>query len=118
MGTAAAVMLFGAALAATLTGYVYRRFDVDVQRFAPFSTLSAATVQDSGFTILVGAFPIASTTFGGDVESLTSWLQTSGFRVYYSEVDLGARGRWQRVLAGAYGTREAASRDASRLKAA
>ena len=32
---------------------------------------------------------------------MTEWLEASGFRVYYSEVDSGSE-RWQRVLAGAY----------------
>ncbi len=38
--------------------------------------------------------------------------------MFYAEVDLGSRGRWQRVLAGAYTDSQAARRDAERLKAA
>jgi hypothetical protein len=38
--------------------------------------------------------------------------------VYYAEVDLGSRGRWQWVLAGAYTDEQAARLDAERLKSA
>jgi hypothetical protein len=49
---------------------------------------------------------------------LTDWLEQGGFRVFYAEVDLGSRGRWQRVLVGAYTDQEAARGDVERLKAA
>jgi hypothetical protein len=45
-------------------------------------------------------------------------LEASGFHVYYAEVDLGLRGHWQWVLAGAYTDEQAARIDAERLKAA
>ena len=35
--------------------------------------------------------------------------------MYYATVDLGPRGRWQRVLAGTYADAEAARADAARL---
>ena len=52
------------------------------------------------------------------MSALTEWLEASGFRVFHAEVDLGPRGRWQRVLAGAYTDSQTARRDAERLKAA
>jgi hypothetical protein len=53
-----------------------------------------------------------------DVASATEWLEASGFRVFYAEVNFGLRGRWCRVLAGAYGDSQTARRDVERLKAA
>jgi hypothetical protein len=73
---------------------------------------------DAVFTILVGSYPIGEPTTAADVVALTDWLESSGFVVFYADVDLGARGRWQRVLAGAYTDPESARRDADRLKAA
>jgi len=72
----------------------------------------------AALTILVSSFPIAETATIADVAALTEWLESSGFPVFYAEVDLGSRGRWRRVLAGAYTDPESARRDADRLKAA
>ena len=55
-------------------------------------------------------------TSSSAIRAVTEWLEASGFPVYYAEVDLGERGRWQRVLAGAYTDPEAARADAARLK--
>jgi hypothetical protein len=49
------------------------------------------------------------------VRGLTTWLQSSGYQVYYSDIELGGRGRWRRVLAGAYTDVEAARVDAAHL---
>ena len=73
---------------------------------------------DAALTILVGSYPMAEATAAAEVAALTDWLEDSGFRVFYAEVDLGSRGRWQRVLAGAYTDPQAARRDEERLKAA
>jgi type II secretory pathway predicted ATPase ExeA len=73
---------------------------------------------DAAFTILVSSFPLPLDTAAPDIASTTAWLEASGFRVFYAEVDLGSRGRWRRVLAGAYTDSQAARRDADRLKAA
>jgi type II secretory pathway predicted ATPase ExeA len=73
---------------------------------------------DAALTILVGSYPMAEATAAAEVAALTDWLEGSGFRVFYAEVDLGSRGRWQRVLAGAYTDPQAARRDEERLKAA
>ena len=75
---------------------------------------------DASFTILVSSYPISSPDEGRSgtaVRAVTDWLEASGFRVYYAEVDLGDRGRWRRVLAGAYTDPDAAAADLARLKA-
>jgi hypothetical protein len=53
----------------------------------------------------------------GNGRALADWLETSGYTVYYADLDLGAKGRWQRVLAGAYTDPQVAQRDADRLNA-
>jgi hypothetical protein len=73
---------------------------------------------DATFTILVSSFPLPLEAAAPDVASTTQWLEASGFRVFYAEVDLGSHGRWQRVLAGAYTDSQSARRDADRLRAA
>jgi hypothetical protein len=137
---AAAVVLLSSALAVGASAYVYQRFvtaetaahAVDrlaapaapaVHAPAPVSGHAAPggdreLPADAAFTILVSSFPVGLETTAPDVANVTDWLETSGFRVYYAEVDLGSRGRWQRVLAGAYADSLAAQRDAERLKAA
>jgi len=72
----------------------------------------------TGATVLTGSFPTADPASPGSVRALTQWLEASGYRVYYAEVDLGPRGRWQRVLAGAYSDLEVARADALQLNAA
>jgi SPOR domain len=69
-------------------------------------------------TVLVSSFPIAESSTPADIAALTEWLESSGFPVFYADVDLGSRGRWQRVLAGAYTDAEIARRDADRLRSA
>jgi hypothetical protein len=73
---------------------------------------------EAAFTILVGSFAVGQETTAADVTSTTEWLEASGFPVFYAEVNLGPRGRWQRVLAGAYADSQTARRDAERLRAA
>jgi hypothetical protein len=67
------------------------------------------------FTILVASYPLP----GGaaDIQATTNWLEAAGFRVYYSPIDAGSSGRWQRVLAGAYTEASAADLDVDRLRA-
>src|SRR5439155_614483 len=69
-------------------------------------------------TVLVSSFPLAESSTTADIAALTEWLESSGFPVFYAEVDLGSRGRWQRVLAGAYTDPEIARRDTDRLRSA
>jgi general secretion pathway protein A len=76
---------------------------------------------DATLTILIGSYPVSGpddvrTTSSGAIRAVTEWLESSGYRVYYAEVDLGDRGRWQRVLAGAYTNAETARADTARLK--
>jgi type II secretory pathway predicted ATPase ExeA len=73
---------------------------------------------DAAFTILVSSFPVGQESTGPDVADMTGWLETSGFHVYYADVDLGSRGRWRRVLAGAYADSQTARRDTERLRLA
>jgi type II secretory pathway predicted ATPase ExeA len=73
---------------------------------------------DTALTILVSSHPVAEPRTAADITAVTDWLEAFGFRVFYSEVDLGSRGRWQRVLAGAYTDPLTARRDVDRLKAA
>jgi len=76
---------------------------------------------DAAVTILVASYPVSGsdelrTASSAAIRSVTDWLEASGFHVYYAEVDLGERGRWQRVLAGAYTDADLALADATRLK--
>jgi len=128
---AASVVLIASALAVGATAYVYRRFGATtivaaeraVTREPEPSTVPSTVVDrqlpaNAALTILVGSYAMIGSTTPGDIRELTRWLEASGFAVYYADADLGARGRWRRVLAGAYTDAEAASRDVERLKAA
>jgi type II secretory pathway predicted ATPase ExeA len=141
LAAAAAVVLLSSALAVGASAFVYQRF-ADGERPIPRSseraavpaaaarpamatvshtiTAGAARELPAGavFTILVSSFPLPLDTAAPDVASTTEWLEASGFRVFYAEVDLGSHGRWQRVLAGAYTDSRTALRDADRLRAA
>jgi hypothetical protein len=136
------VVLLSAAIAVGASAYLYRRFEVPpaLLRLAAGEILAARPGQvadsrqaiadvppavvdrrlpaDAALTILVASYSLAGETAAAEVASLTRWLESSGFRVFYADVDLGPRGRWQRVLAGAYTDPEAARRDEERLKAA
>ena len=137
---AAAVVLLSSAVAVGASAYVYQRF-ADGERAAvhpaerPAAPVSPAPVPaasvspsvpdadrelpaDAAFTILVGSFAAGLETTGTNVTAITDWLEASGFRVFYADVDLGSHGRWRRVLAGAYTESQAARRDAERLRAA
>ena len=73
---------------------------------------------DAAVTILVSSYPLNEPTAPAEIAALTDWLESAGFRVFYAEVNLGSRGRWQRVLVGAYTDQEAARGDVERLRAA
>ena len=75
----------------------------------------------AALTILMGSYPVSGSeelraASSTAIRSVTDWLEASGFHVYYAEVDLGERGRWQRILAGAYTDPDLARADATRLK--
>jgi hypothetical protein len=137
---AALVVLFSSTFAVGASAYVYRRFAMSEEaaarstvRFvphAPAPPLTSAAESDAtrvadrelpadaAFTILVGSFPADAESTGSNVAATTEWLEASGFRVFYAQVHLGSRGRWQRVLAGAYSDSQTARRDLDRIRAA
>jgi len=132
---AAAVTIVASAIAVGSTTYLYQRFaDQTVQAAGGTSALprdaqgvdrnpSAARVSavnrdvPSGarLTILVGVYLVSSASSDRDIHALTEQLETSGYDVYYADVDLGPKGRWQRVLAGAYTDLQIARREADRV---
>ncbi len=143
---AAGVVLLASASAVGATAYLYQRFAADAnlhaqsaseaqiatpvsEAQAPPPPLEASRMDPSSavirqlpaaanLTILVGSYPLWSPESAGEIRSITEWLEASGFHVYFAEVDLGSRGRWQRVLAGAYTDPDAASRDVMRIRSA
>jgi hypothetical protein len=68
-------------------------------------------------TILAGSFALSPGT-EGEIRSLTEWLESSGYAVYFASIDHGRDGQWQRVLAGTYTDAKRAAADAARLKKA
>jgi general secretion pathway protein A len=103
---AAALALAASVTAVGATAWLYERFAASFER--PVSAASGS------FAILIGSYPSGS----DEARQVAEWVQASGLTVSRSDVDLGAHGRWQRILAGAYTDRESARRDAERLKAA
>jgi hypothetical protein len=119
-----------AASAVGLTGFLYQRFAMDTVQARGITEAtvmpSAAAVgperqlpAGTALTVLVESYREGDKSERA-VRELTTWLEASGHRVYYERVDLGAAGRWWRVLAGTYAEHqyETASWDAARLKAA
>jgi type II secretory pathway predicted ATPase ExeA len=136
---AAAVVLLSCAFGVSSTAFLYQRFAGGVEASAEHpermrlppapvpivpapAGLAAGDTRhlpsDAALTILVGSYPIADAATAADVAAVTGWLEGSGFRVFYAEVDLGTNGRWQRVLAGAYTDQQTARRDEERLRTA
>ncbi|MCC7416344.1 MAG: AAA family ATPase [Acidobacteria bacterium] len=140
--TAAAVVLAASISGAAATAWLYQRYAASAAELRiapppapPLAHPDAAALPSShlpampaggapslppgaALTILVGSYPVAAPESHDQVRLLTQWLEASGFAPYVAEVDLGADGRWQRVLAGAYTDPDAASRDAQRLRGA
>ena len=71
---------------------------------------------DAPLTILVGVVSGIERAATIATSALTERLETSGYDVYYADVDLGPNGRWQRVLAGAYTDPQVAQREADRVE--
>ncbi len=76
---------------------------------------------EAAYTVLAGSFQVSGPVVErgqseAEIRSLTEWLEASGFHVYYAIVDLGPRGMWQRVLAGAYTDVTPARADEARLR--
>jgi len=103
---AASLALAASATAVGATAFLYQRF------VAPFERrVSAAS---GPFAIVIGSYPSGS----DEAQQVAQWVAASGLAVNRSDLDLGPRGRWQRILAGSYTDAESARRDAERLKAA
>jgi hypothetical protein len=130
VATGAAVVLLAAAIAVGSTAFLYQRLAANLVQArginvaaASSATAAARTNRQlpagTALTVLVESY-LEGGRSESAVRELTAWLESSGHRVYYERVDLGAKGRWWRVLAGAYTEQEyeAASWDAARLKAA
>jgi hypothetical protein len=124
----AAVVLLASAFTVGTSAFLYRSFadgfpdpraavdtPVDRDRFGLAPSTDRQLPAGASLTILVGAYPMNTPQFQADVRSMTEWLEASGFRVYYSEIDSGSE-RWQRVLAGAYTDARTARVDADRLR--
>jgi type II secretory pathway predicted ATPase ExeA len=126
---AAAVVMLTAAGAVGSTAYFYERFAMGtlqassqakgIDQVLPRAVASGRQLPvGTVVTILAGTFPLGDPGSPPAVRSLTEWLEASGHQVYYAEVELGARGGWQRVLAGAYTDPKLAGVDAARLNEA
>jgi len=129
---AAAVVLLACATTVGVSAFMYERFVAKTMRgdaYASAAVASSATAAatplgdrplpaNTPFTILVGAYPLDNPQSAADIRSTTEWLEAAGMRVYYAPIDSASGGRWQRVLAGAYGDDASARADAAKLKAA
>jgi SPOR domain len=123
---AASVTLLGSLVAIGAITLLYQRSAAN--EFAARAALARARDQetrgssdrtlppDTPLTIAAGSFALSRPTTAADVRALTDSLESSGFHVYYSEVDNGRDGRWQRVLVGTYTNLETAHADADLLK--
>jgi len=138
MLAAASVLLSAAVTGAAATAMLYERYverSVEAQVATPVPSPASTPIAparhhstdavvsrqlpgEAALTILVGSYPVGASATADAVRGMTAWLETSGFQVFYAEVDLGSQGRWQRVLAGAYTDPELARRDAARITAA
>jgi len=122
---AAAVALLAAGFAVSSSAYLYQRFvDPTVEAASPGAARAPAAGAIAANrqlppgalqTILVGSYPQSDSNVDANVRAMTEWLEMSGYAVYYAGVDLGPKGRWYRVLAGAYTDPQLAAREASRL---
>ena len=127
LAAATLVVLFASAIAVGAAAWVYERYGVDtVLASAPATTAVDILLpampktrdlpREATATVVAGSYAADETS--GAVQSLTNWLEASGYHVYYASIDLGPAGRWQRVLAGAYTDPESAAVEADRLNRA
>ena len=85
---------------------------------APAPAVVQAVEPRAPYTIVVASLPWndpSQEQSAAKFESVTQRLASMGYEVYHVDVDLGSRGRWRRVLAGAYERLEDARRDEARL---
>jgi general secretion pathway protein A len=134
IAAAATVVLLASAFAVGSTTVLYRRFvSGALEAPRPLAAALGETAShaapmlvravlprhelppEAEMTILAASYPQGSSS---EVRTLTEWLEASGYEVYHVEVDQGAEGRWQRVLAGTYTDAADAAAAAARLKAA
>jgi hypothetical protein len=127
---ATAVLMLSAAGAVGSTAYLYERFAMGTTLQASSQAMSLDQVlppagapgrqlpDGTAATILAGTFSLRDPVSPVAARALTEWLEASGYQVYYAVVELGARGQWQRVLAGAYTDPGVARVDAARLNEA
>ena len=134
LAAALALAMLASATAVGATAFLYRRFDAGVMAATPRSAdavergaalrrpqdgdRARELPRDGSLTILVSSYPTSEPSTSASVDALTRWLEADGFRVFHADVDLGTRGRWRRVLAGAYTDPDAAHRGIDRLRAA
>jgi len=126
----AAVALLASVVGVGTTAFVYQRYIAKPReaksRLASRASAASIDAVDRSLppqtilTLLVGSFPLSGAeqvrvAAAGEVRSTTERLEKLGFQVYYADVDLGDRGRWRRVLAGAYTNDADAYADAARL---
>jgi general secretion pathway protein A len=124
LGTAAVVVLAGAAL--VTSGYWQPQASAAVETAGdPMLADNAPGLGQSdahrlpdaaAYTILVASYSTRVRESSAQIAALTERLESSGFAVYYADVDLGARGTSRRVLAGAYLDLQDARRDEAHIK--
>jgi hypothetical protein len=73
------------------------------------------------YTVVVASFRLEpsgdpSEATAAQMDALARRIEALGYEVGQADVDMGARGRWRRVLAGAYGSLDDARREAARLQ--
>jgi type II secretory pathway predicted ATPase ExeA len=126
---AAAVVLLSSILGAGTSAYLYQRFTTRVEaRAMPpapappvldiFAGRNHDLPADAAYTIVVGSYPAASSRLSDEARSAAAWIEGAGLPVFYAEVEGGPRGRWHRLMAGAYTDEPAAQRALDRLRAA
>jgi len=123
----ALVVLLASVASVALTAWLYQRLGgwtlhastpPALADLAPVLRRPDRTLPSSAtLTIFTGSYP-ESIRFAEEIQSVTQWLEGSGYPVYYASVDHGTDGRWRRILAGAYTDPDRAASDAARLKAA
>ena len=132
----AAVALVASALSVGVAAWLYQHYDVaTVQASSAAVSEPVAEVTSGSDTLLVPEVPalqprplpdaakytilaasfVVSRENEAEIRSLTKWLESSDYAVYYATVDLGKNGLWHRVLAGTYTELKRAMSDAARI---
>jgi type II secretory pathway predicted ATPase ExeA len=122
LALAAGVVLVASALAVGVTTLIYSQLAAGTLEAstAPAAAVARATRRlppGALLTIRVHEFPQAAGSSRA-VQAITDWLESSGYAAYHADLDLGANGRWTRVLAGAYTDAAEAQAAEARLRSA